>query len=75
VTQINHLIQTRAKEVIGGHRQQFSISQELLLIELDVGRSEHPNSPESRYGTTGCGFCRDGYVLVPQGGGTPMCAK
>ena len=58
VAQVDHLLETGAEEIVCGHRRGSPISQELASIGLNVGRSNHRKSPESRYETTGCEFRR-----------------
>jgi hypothetical protein len=58
VAQVNHQVKPGAEEVVGGHRAGSSISQESISIGLKTGGLRHRKSPESRYETTGCEFCR-----------------
>lgn len=61
LARIDHLIQTYAKEGIGGHRQQCSISQELLPIGWNSKKFNNPNSPEIHSKVTGYGNFIDDY--------------
>ncbi len=53
VTQVDHLVEPGAEEVVGGHWQRSSISQELTAIGFIPGRNRPRKSPESRSMTKG----------------------
>ena len=62
VLQVDHRVQSGAKEVVCGYRQQSSTPQELLYIGLDHWGSDHREYPESHLKTTSYEYCRANYV-------------